>query len=339
MQLRNQEHSLFELYIENLDDLWILSQVISPGDKVFAKTQRKVAIGNDKKKQVTKIISITLVVSKVQFHSQVLRVSGSIENETEFTAVGQSHTLQFSVGDCISLEKKQFLSFQKKLLDKSLAYKGNKALLLVLDKDELIAVELGDFSYSVLFSEKNLGSKKGYSEQHVNDYEEKYLYVKHLLEKGYGQIILAGPAHFKDEFKKFLSQKGFKAVTFYWNDVSTSSLQDLIQAITESKLLQDNQIAFEKEILSSLLSAIHKNLPHSYSLASVKEAISMGSCSNILLSTSLLDKLKESNELVDFYALLEQAEQIGAEIHIISSDHDAGKHLDGLGSIASLNRF
>ena len=106
----------FELKTENLEDLWVLSQFIVPEDKIFATTERKVKIGNDNTKQVKKLIHVDLLVKKVNFDSDNLRVSGEIQNETEFTAIGQNHSLNFAPGDKIKLEKdKQKIKNDRKM--------------------------------------------------------------------------------------------------------------------------------------------------------------------------------------------------------------------------------
>ena len=65
--------------------MWVLSQFINENDKVFASTKRKVKIGGDAStKQVTKIIFTELLVKKTSFENETLKVTGQIQNESDF---------------------------------------------------------------------------------------------------------------------------------------------------------------------------------------------------------------------------------------------------------------
>jgi stalled ribosome rescue protein Dom34 len=120
MNLVERENNLFKLLPQVLEDLWILSQFITQDDIIFSKTERKVKIGNsDNAKQVKKLIFVELLVKKVSFEGETLRISGEIQNETEFTAIGVSHTLNFKVGNIIEIKKRQVLSYEEKLIKKS----------------------------------------------------------------------------------------------------------------------------------------------------------------------------------------------------------------------------
>ena len=148
MYILNKTQNDFELKIETIDDLWILSEFISPNDVIFSTTQRKVKIGNEKTKQISKIIFVELKVKKALFNLTRLKISGEILNETEFTSIGQSQTLNFSVNDKIKIRKDLILKYHLRLLNNSVNSKHNKSLLILLDRDELILAEFSNFNYS-----------------------------------------------------------------------------------------------------------------------------------------------------------------------------------------------
>lgn len=339
MQLVDQQSLYFELKPESLEDLWILTQIISTDDLIFSSTKRKVALGDDKKKQVIKIISIELKVKKVSFESQVLRVSGEIQNETQFTTVGQSHTLTFTPGNTIKLQKNQLLRFEKQYLDKAIESKTSHNLLVLLDKDDMIVVEFSDFSYSVIFKESGLGSKK-YKNQQIHEEEQKYLLLKDILEKNYNTIIFMGPAYFKDSLKKYVEEKTNQTITSAsFPDISTSNIEAAISQLHKQGIIENSELKRENEAIEELLYNIEKNQKVSYGLNKTQEKVELGACEKLLLSTKFIEKKREAEDFDPINELMKMVEQLQGEIVIINSEHVPGKQLDGLGGIAAVLRY
>ena len=339
MNIISREGFEFEFKIETLEDLWILSEFILPEDRVFATTQRKVKIGDDKTKQVTKIIFVDLKVTKTSFETQILRITGEIQNETEFTAQGQSHTLSFSPNDTIKIKKTQLLSYEKKLLEKSLNSKNSLNLLILLDKDDLIVSEFGEFSFKVLLNQTGLGSKKYHLNQ-INEQEEKFKLIEEILKKNYSTIIFAGPSNYKDKLQKYVKDKiGLEVLTFFWHDVNNYSIQKVIKEISESKLLEETQFSKESKLISELLKNISLEQKNAYGFEKVENSINEGSCEKLLISTKYIEKQKEENNYLNLNNLIKTTEQLKGDLIIFNSKNEPGKILDGLGGIAAILRY
>ena len=259
MNLISKENNLYELKAEHLEDLWTLSEIISPESIVYSSTKRKVALGNDKTKQITKIIFVELKVQKTSFENDILRISGEIQNETEFTAVGQAHTLSFNVNDTIKFKKDKFLKYEQNMLDKSIESKQTQNLLILLDKDEMIVSSFNEYNFKVLANEKNLGSKKGYANISINEEEEKFKIIESLFSKDYNSIVLMGPGNSREKFKKFLSTKNIKTLSLAFSQVGSNFVEKAIAKVQESNLIGENQIAREQKEIDLLLVAIEKN--------------------------------------------------------------------------------
>lgn len=339
MEIISNNNLEYELKIISLDDLWVLSEFIQQDDIIFSSTQRKVKIGNDKTKQVTKIIFIELKVLRTIFENSALRITGEIQNETQYTSIGQSHTLTFNPNDIIKLKKTQLLEFEKKLLENSLKNKLTQNLLIILDKDELIACEFNEYSYRVLFSKTGLGSKKYYSTQ-VNEYEEKYKLIEDLLKQNFSSIIFAGPSLFKDKLQKYVLDKtGIKAISFFWHDVNSYSIQKLIKELSNSGILIESQLSKESSLISLLLENISKNKKAIYGYEKVETAINMGSVEKLFISNKYFNKQKEEGKYLQINNLIKTAENTNCEFILFNSKNEPGKILDGLGGIAGLLRY
>lgn len=339
MQLVEKNGLDFTVKPENYEDLWLLTQFIGTDDTIFSQTKRKVAIGEDKTKQVVKLLNVELLVKKIVFESQVLKITGEIQNETQFTAIGQSHTLTFSPGDTIVVSKNQLLKIQQQYLDKAIAAKTTHNLVILLDKDEIIAVEFSDFSYKVILKEQGLGSKK-YKNQQINEEEQKYLLICDLLKKNYNAIVLMGPGHFKDSLKNYINQyHQLNIITTQWSDVSTNAIQKAISYLAKQGIIESSEIKKEEEVMSELLHNIEKEQKYVYGVEQTKQKCMEGACEKILLSTKLIDNKREENSYDEINDMMRQVEQCSGEIIIINSNHTPGKQLDGLGGIAGILRY
>lgn len=340
MQLIGRDKFNFELRIETLEDLWVLSQFLVPEDKIFATTERKVKIGSgDKSKQVKKIIFVELDVSKTNFENSVLRVSGTICNETEFTSVGQAHSLNFSVNDKIKVLKKSVLKFEEKLLDNAIKSKKSKNFLVLLDKDELIASEFSDFNYSVLFEKKGLGSKK-YVLSEVNEEEEKFLILESFLKRDYSNIIFCGPGIWKDKLSKYIKDKiGLKILVFPWSDVSTSAVFKCLKEVSKSGVLENSQLSKENDIITLLLRNIDSGSKFCYGREKCLEAVNSGSVESFLISTKIIDESKLDGSYAEINEIMRLVEQLNGDLVIVNSKNESGKILDGLGGFGCILRY
>jgi mRNA surveillance protein pelota len=340
MKLINRTGLNFELRIETLEDLWVLSQFIVPSDKVFATTERKVKIGpGDKAKQVKKIIFVELDINKTSFDTSVLRVSGEICNETEFTAIGQAHSLNFSVNDKIKILKKSVLKFEEKLLNSAIDSKKSKNFLVLFDKDELIAAEFSDYNYSILFDKAGLGSKKYHLEE-LNEEEQKFNIIEEFLKRDYSNVIFSGPGIYKEKLAKYIKDKtGQKIIVFPWSDVSNSAVTKCLKGISSSGVLENSQLSKEYETVSELLLNINSDNKNCYGYDNCVRCINSGSVETLLVSTKLIDKSKNDGTYVEINELMRLVEQLNGDLVIVNSKNESGCILDGLGSVACILRY
>jgi len=341
MQKIKQFELTYELKIESLEDLWVLSEfIIPPKDIIFSKTQRKIKIGGENsQKQTTKLIFTQIKVKKVEFKEQSLRVQGEILNETEFTAVGQSHSLNFEVGDVIKIQKNKLLKFEKNMIKKAILTKKSLNLLILLDREDMIVCEFGSLSYKILFENKGLGSKK-YTNEEINENEQKYNLIKDVLKQKYDTIICAGPGSYKESLANFIQEKEkLKVITFKYSDVNSVSIQKAISQINKNGLLSENEIAKNSESVRLLLKKINKKEAYAYGKKEVEEKTNLGSVSRLLVTTKFIKKSREDEKYSEVEAILLGAEKLNSTISILNSKHEPGRIVDGLGGIAAILRY
>ena len=339
MQILSETNSIFELRIESLEDLWILTEFIAPEDLILASTQRKVKISEDKNKQITKIIYIELLVKKTIFENDILRISGEIQNETQFTSIGQSHTLNFNINDKIKIKKENILKYERKILENAIKSKKTKNLLIILDKDQLITSEFTNFNYSVIFDKKGLGNKKQNNEN-INEEEEKFKLIKPYLERDYSNIIFSGPGPYKNKLEKYTKErKKIKIQIFPSTDVNSNSINKIINDLSKTNILIENQLAKEKEIIEKLLKNISLNKKAIYGENNTSEAIKNGSVEILLITNKYIKTKREQGENNKLNDNIKQVEQLNGKLIILNSKYETGKILDGLSGIAGILRY
>lgn len=340
MQLLNRENLKFEILPESLDDLWVLSSFIVPEDIICGKAERKIKIGTGDNYKVTrKLIYVELEVTSAKFENDTLRVQGKILNENEFAPIGSVQSLSYNITDKIEIKKRALLNYEEKILENSIKSKKSTNLLIVLDKDELLATEFSSVNFSVLFKEEGLGSKK-YTQEQIDENEQKYKLIIDLLNKDYANLILAGPGFFKEDFAKYLKDKTkIKISTFMWHDVSSQSVQNLIKKINESGVIQDSSIARESEYTTKLLENINKNQKSVYGYEKTIEKINEGSVEAFLITTKIIEEKKEEGAYKELNDLMMLVEQLKGELVIINSKNESGKIIDGLGGVAGILRY
>ena len=69
-----------------------------------------------------------------------------------------------------------------------------------------------------------------------------------------------------------------------------------------------------------------------YGIKAIEKALEYGAISELLI----VDQYLKKNE---FEALTEKSREQRASVHVISSEHDAGKKLEGIGGIGAILRF
>jgi len=162
----------------------------------------------------------------------------------------------------------------------------------------------------------------------------EYMNAEFLGKKGLKGIIIGGPGHTKQDFfdKDYINTElkrkvlGLKDLTY----TDESGLHDLVEKSQD--LLAAEEVLKEKEIMQKFFNMLAKDPDKvTYGMAEVKKALELGAVETLLLSEDLDDNLIESLE--------EQAEKVGSEVEIISTETREGGQLKDLTGIAAILRY
>ncbi len=333
---------------QNTDDLWYLSTIIEPKDIVQGKTLRKIKIGGEEersKEAIKKPVFVKLEVEKVEFgkHSNVLRVSGIIKEASEEIPLGEHHTFNVDENTSISIIKQEWLKYQLDKLKEACSEKISSLLICVHDREEAYFASFKKYGYEVLAHIRGDVQKK--REENIKK-ENFYLTIISKLSEyveryQIRQVIIASPAFWKEDLMKEVKDKDLrqKIILATCSSATKNGIEEVIKRPEVRVALKQERTAMEINKVEELLTEIAKSNLAVYGLKETENAASIGAVKELLVTDFLIQKSRNENFYNNVEKIMKAVDKSKGEISIISSEHDGGKQLDGLGGIAAILRF
>ncbi len=336
-----------KIKVTNSDDLWCLSQIIEERDLVKGLTVRKIKLRDSEERgseSIKKTIFLMLKVEKIEFHDyqNSLRISGKVVEAPEDIPKGQYHTFNVELGTIITIIKEKWLKYQLARLNESVE-EHPKTLICVFDREEAYFALLKKYKYELLLNLKGNVQKKGdpikvtsnfYLEiiSHLKNYSQKYKI---------SNIILASPSFWKDYILKELKDESLKnKITFATcSSATVNAIEEVIKRNEIREVLKKDRVAKEFNLVEELFREIAKYNLAAYGFKEVEQAIDLGAVKTLLVTDSTILKYRQEEKYGGLERIMKRAEETGAEVIIISSEHEGGKRLEGLGGIAALLRY
>ncbi len=334
--------------IENLDDLWYLTYIIEKEDTLKAFTFRKIKLGggdNSDTKVIKKPAVISIKVEKVEFakFSNVLRVSGTIVEGPEDIPLGSHHTLGLEENSEFSLNKPNFLKYQIEKLEESAKDNKEKILVIVHDREDAYFALLKKYGFELLSQIKGNVTKKGDVKSESSDFFEtiKNTLVEYDERYNFSGIVIASPGFWKEYMQKQITEPELKKKIVYatCSSASMNGINETIKRPEVQAVLKHEKFAKEMEKVEELLTEISKQGKAEYGIRGIKHAIEMGAISDLLITDSFIQKKRQDEKFDDIEKIMKTVETMNGNIHIISSEHEGGKKLDGLTGIAAILRY
>ncbi len=334
-----------ELKVDDPEDLWYLSHLIDAGDLVRGKTTRKVKIGDSENaKTVKKVMTVTVEAESIDFSPDgvELRINGKVQEAPEDVPHGSYHAISLELGTEFTLQKKNWLEYQKNKLKEATEKKATY-LLCLFDREEALFALTKKSGYEILTRIKGEVPKKSKDDSIKKDF---YAEILKLLE-GYASrykpenIIIASPAFYKEDLFKRLSNPLMKEKTVLatCSDVEETSLDEVIKRPELAPLLKSSRMRKEKVVVEELLTEINKNNLAVYGWKETQEAVQAGAVNKLLLTDEFIKKKRSAGDYTEVDELMKTVDSAKGEVHIISAEQESGKKLNGLGGIAAILRY
>ncbi|KAK2734044.1 Translation factor pelota [Myotisia sp. PD_48] len=122
------------------------------------------------------------------------------------------------------------------------------------------------------------------------------------------------------------------------------SLAEVLQSPTVQTLLANTKYARETALMDSFLTHLRKDTNRAtYGPREVESAVDQGAVSRgggVLLISNRLFRAQDVRERQRWVTLVDRVRDVeGGEVRVLSSDHESGRRLDGLGGVAAILSF
>jgi protein pelota len=344
---KNYKKNFVKAKIENLDDLWYLTYIIEKGDLLRAKTLRKIKLGKEDERNkniVKRPAHITINVEKLEFskYSNVLRVNGVITQAPEDIPIGSHHTINLEEDTEFKLEKQSFLKYQIEKLEESQQEIKNKILIVVHDREEAYFALLKKYGFEILTNIKGTVQKKTDVKTESGDFFKllKATIIEYDKRHNFSNIVIASPGFWREYIQKIITDDLKKKVVYATcSAVGVNGINEVMKRDEVKAVLQKEKFASEIKKVELLLEEISKKGKAEYGLDQIKKVVEAGAVSELLLTDDFIHEKRQNDAFEEVEKIMRTVDSQGGKIHIISSEHEGGNQLDGLGGIGALLRY
>jgi len=322
-------HGFGRLKPENADDLWLLSNIVTGGSLVTARTLRSVEVrrGEEKEKVGKKPVTLTIKVEKVEL-STVLRLGGKI-TESPPEIPHEWHTIEVEPGGEIKVVKEWKHWEIDKI--KAAAKAAVPVVVCILDEREADVWLIKERPKHVAHV-RGVGLGKGEEKSKKAEFHGEVVSVLKRQDANY--VIIAGPGFEKEDIVKFIKERekelSKKVTVDSLNHTGELGLHELIKRKTVEKVAKSSRLTEEVEAVEEFFTKLAKGGNVAYGKGKVEQAVEAGAVEVLLISDI---KVRE------FEAIMESAEKMKGNVMIISSEHPSGEKLLGMGGIAAILRY
>lgn len=354
-----QKKGIMKVIPENLDDLWVLYNIIHKGDLIYARSTRVVkgeeeAVRPTRGRRISLFLGVRVEKISFQRESDRLRVNGIvIEAQERFSIMGTNHTINIIVGNRISILKEMWLHHDLERIKR--ASKGANIPIIV------VSIAGGDCCVALLrqygidvkadITTRFPGKREvttrssGKRKNAVSKFFNTILKALELVWRSTnGLIAVIGPGFWKEDFIKYTQIKQpkiFGAIKTV-RTVGSGGIAGVKEAIRSGvldKVAKEISVIEETRTVNKVLSKLGSNQEKvSYGLKNVENAIFKGAVELLLVSNKLLREANDE-ERRRVEGLMRRVEEMGGKIMIINTEHEAGSQLVGLGGMAAILRF
>jgi protein pelota len=333
------------LRVTDADDIWYLSHLIEPGDFIKGRTTRKIKIGDSENAKVTRkpmTIKIEAETINIDQTASVLRINGKVKEGPHDLALDSYHSISLEEGTEFKIEKVNWLSYQKQKLDEACQKRYNY-LFCVFDREEAMFALTKKSGYEILVKFKGDVPKKSKKTEVFKNFHEEIIKTLDVYAGRFNpeRIIIASPVFYKDDLMKKIKSDEIKSkiVLATCSDVTENALHEITRSTELQKILQNNRAREEQLIIEKLLLHLKKDDLGTYGWDHVLEAISAGAVESLLLTDDFIQEKKLDNKYNLLDEQMKHVDNLNGKIHILSSEFESGKKLNGLGGIAAVLRY
>ncbi|CAK7344151.1 unnamed protein product [Dovyalis caffra] len=345
----------------DLDDWWVLYNLIVPGDAVMANTVRKVSKAGRGGKSLEHVkLKLEINVEAVDYDKEasVLRIRGKNELENDYVKIGAFHTLELELNQPFILTKEHWDAVALDVINQAASDSASGAadLAVVLMQEGLAHIFLVGRSMTTARARIEASIPRGKNGvTALNRFFEHVLkaFMKHVDFNVVRCAVIASPGDMKDQFHRYLLLEAerrselkliiknkSRVVLAQTSSGNKHSLKEVLDAPDVMNLIKDTKAAQEIRALKDFSDMLLNDSARAcYGPKHVEVAQEEYMAIQTLLIADDLFRNADIPTRRKFAHLVKSVKDSGATAHVFSSMHVSGEQLAMYSGIAAILRF
>lgn len=350
---RNLKKGIVKAVPETLDDLWHLYNIIYEGDHVYARTTREIKPNEQyaRPRRGQRIsVFLGVKVENVAWEKLLgrLRVHGTICEAPETVPTGAHHTIRIALNTPVTIVKKKWAGHHIERLERARRASEKPITIVTIDDEGYAIATTAQYGIEVKVEERarlpgklEAAKRTAATNKH---FQNALNGLRHVWAATRNPIVIIGVGFVKNDFAKFLEYNAAdvaKAVIDVKsvNNGGVAGIYEALRSGVLSKALKHLRIIQETKVIEEVLKRLGKGEANvTYGFDEVKRAAELGAVEKLVLADTMLRESSDEKRLL-IENLMKSVERKGGGIIVVSTEHEAGTKLLGLGGIAALLRF
>jgi len=338
---------------ESADDLWHLYNVIYKNDYVYACSTREIRPDDkygrpDRGERIRVFLGVKVAFVGWDKLLGRLRVHGTICQAPETVPMGVHHTVNVSLNAPVTIVKKKWGKAELDRLERARKSSEKPLIIMSIDDEGYVIATTAQYGVEERIAERTRLPGKLDADnrmQAMDRYFRKALgSLRQVWEVSRSPAVIVGVGFVKDDFARFVRNEAADVAGSVVDvkGVNNSGLVGINEALRSGVLLKAMKhlrIAEETEAVEEVLKRLGKGESTvAYGAEEVRKAVEVGAVEKLLVADSVLREASDEDRL-RLEDLMSDVERKRGVLMVVSSEHEAGNKLLGLGGMAAILRF
>ena len=349
----NVKKGFVKVVPETVDDFWHLYNVIYRNDRVYAGTTREIKVdekyGRPKRGERVPVF-LGVNVEDVGWDKFLgrLRVHGVICDAPETVPTGAHHTLNITLNTPITIVKRSWARHEVERLRRASRTSEKPIIVVSMDDEGYLIATTAQYGIEERIEERIKLPGKHEADRRSEATTAYFRKVLNSLRQVWtplqSPIAIIGVGFVKNDFARFVEAEapdvaGAVADVKSVNNGGMAGIHEALRSGVLLKTVKKLRVAEETEVVEEILKRLGKNeATVVYGFEEVKRAAGLGAVEKVVLTDKMLRESDDEKRLL-IEEIMETAEQKGGTITVVSTEHEAGTQLSGLGGMAAILRF
>ncbi|KAF1846288.1 uncharacterized protein K460DRAFT_417404 [Cucurbitaria berberidis CBS 394.84] len=359
---------------EEPEDMWHAYNLIQENDRIRAKAVRRVSktsdAGSTSSQRITLDLTIAVTSTDFDIGSGQLHVSGRVAVENEHVKLGQHHTLDLELNRKFTLEKADgwdsvALEMLKEACDNDkraelwavVLGEGTANICMITEHQTILRQRI-----EMSVPRKRKGGVDGHSKGMDRFFSTtlstllRQIDLPNTSTTQQGKmlpLLLASPGFVASAFLAFIRAEATRTtnkpllalipsiIIAHSSSAHIHSLNEILSSPAITTKLSDTKYARETALMDKFLTLMRQDDGRAwYGPREVERAVDKGAVGRgggVLLINNALFRAQNIAERRRWVKLVDRVREAeGGEVRVLSSLHESGKRLEGLGSIAAI---